>query len=270
MLNISPADFKNLLLGVSAIVTEDQVGTPQCVDVAQLWARVLGYPRFTGNAKDIYSQAGENYIQIPNTPDAVPQAGDIPVWDGKYNAVNDVDGDGHVGVATGNGDTNSFEAVVQNDPLKSDIEVKTYSYDHVIGWLRPKQLPQDQQATMDQLRNDRDKNWNLYQAALQDVSGKESTIQSLNDTITTKNQQIANQQTDIQNLQTQVTNLTTQLESSQLIAKQVPGYQKIAQQAESDRQKALDANATLNKEIIRLQNLRPQGFWNKVLFLLEN
>ncbi len=120
------------------------------------------------------------------------------------------------------------------------------------------------------MRNDRDKNWGLYQASVQDLEKKEATIQSLNDAITTKNQTIANQQGDISNYETQVTNLSTQLESSQLIAKQVPGYQKIAQQAEIDRQKALDANVILNKEIERLKNLRPVGFWNKILFLLDN
>lgn len=150
-----------LLTGVYVRVTADGVDTPQCVDLAQVFNRIIGGPRFTGDAHTIFNQAGTTYTQIPNTPDGVPQAGDIVVWSPAYNG-----GPGHVGIATGKGDTNSFEAFAQNDPLGSDCELKTYAYVDVMGWLRPINLPQDQQTIIDQLRKERDDNWNVYQAEL--------------------------------------------------------------------------------------------------------
>lgn len=134
MLNISLTDFISLLTGVKAIVTADNVGTPQCVDPIQLYARILGAPRFTGNACDIINQAGNNFTQIVNTPTNFPSVGDIVVWSNSYNGVG-----GHVGIATGEINVNTFQVFNQNNPDGSDCEVGTYNYVDVLGWLHPKE-----------------------------------------------------------------------------------------------------------------------------------
>lgn len=153
--------FLSLLNEVYVRVSADNVSTPQCVDLVQLWARVIGSPRFTGNAKDIFNQQGSYYAQIVNTPDNFPQGGDIVIWSGDYNG-----GPGHCGIATGNGDEKTFDCFEQNDPTGVDCRVTTYNYQHVLGWLRPHELPTNQQELIDSLRKQRDDNWNLYQAEI--------------------------------------------------------------------------------------------------------
>lgn len=105
----------------------------QCVDLVQFWSQALGGPRFTGDAKDIAGQTRGFYDWIPNTAEAVPQAGDIVVWEGSYNG-----GPGHVGIATGWGSTNLFEVFEQNNPTGSPAHTSRRNYNHVAGWLRKK------------------------------------------------------------------------------------------------------------------------------------
>ena len=105
----------------------------QCVDLVQYWSQAIGGPLFTGlHAKDMYKQSPNFYTWIANTAAAVPQKGDIVVWSGAYNG-----GDGHIGIATGTGDTKTFEVFEQNDPLGSNSHLKTYTYANVLGWGRP-------------------------------------------------------------------------------------------------------------------------------------
>lgn len=108
----------------------------QCFDLVNKWSTTLGYRPFGGlYASGIYSQPQGNYSQIPNTPDAVPQAGDIIVWNNRYGG-----GFGHTGIATGEGNTSYFESFDQNYPTGSPAHLVRHSYDGVIGWLRPNKL----------------------------------------------------------------------------------------------------------------------------------
>lgn len=107
----------------------------QCVDLVEFWGKLLAAPVLAGDAKDFQDQTLGFYIWIPNTPDNNPRVGDIVVWSGDYN--ND---GGHCGIATGKGDTNTFEVFVQNDPLGANCQLKTYNYTDVVGWLRPPSL----------------------------------------------------------------------------------------------------------------------------------
>lgn len=113
----------------------------QCVDAIKLYAdKVLGlkFGAF-GNAHAYY----DNYTQIPmlyqnftrimNTPDFVPQRGDIVVWNKRRSG-----GNGHVAIATGIGDTKKFHSFDMNwdgkgGPLKEII----HDYTNVSGVLRP-------------------------------------------------------------------------------------------------------------------------------------
>lgn len=125
----------------------DGVAGNQCFDMANYYSWAIGGQPFYGTgAKDIYTQAGTFYTQIPNTPTAVPQKGDIVVWSGALNG-----GWGHVGVSTGVGDINTFQVLEQNDPTNKSCQLKTYNYGYVLGWLHPKVLPTDAGAKYEQL-----------------------------------------------------------------------------------------------------------------------
>lgn len=107
----------------------------QCFDLIQFWAKNLNIPPITGAyAYQIYNTADTKYFtKIPNGPNDVPREGDIIVWSWYYNYAG-----GHTGVATGKGDVWSFECFEQNDPTGSNSHLRTYKYDQVIGWIRPK------------------------------------------------------------------------------------------------------------------------------------
>ena len=76
----------------------------QCFDLVNKYSTEMGYQRFTGlYASGIYNQPGSNYIQVPNSPTAVPQAGDIIVWNNNYGG-----GFGHTAIANGDGNATYF------------------------------------------------------------------------------------------------------------------------------------------------------------------
>jgi len=107
----------------------------QCFDLFQYYNKeVIGGGFVSGvGAKDIWNTYPKNlYTPIRNLPNNKPEKGDVVIWGGGYNG-----GVGHVAIATGRGDINLFEAFAQNDPLGSPSVLRKYSYDHVIGWLRP-------------------------------------------------------------------------------------------------------------------------------------
>jgi len=107
----------------------------QCVDLSNLYIRdVLGLPIIEWtDAKDFPERAGDAYNFIKNTPEAIIERGDIPVWSGSVGY-----GHGHIAVCIQDGDINSFVSFDQNwsTPLRCKIEAHTYQY--IRGWLRKK------------------------------------------------------------------------------------------------------------------------------------
>lgn len=146
--------FKDFLTKYNGTFVEkvDLTNLNQCVDLIIAWVEFLGLPTntFAGlmYAYEMWSPstaaAAQKFDYILNTPDAVPQWGDIVIWDKAYNGTA-----GHVGIATGNfSDTNKFQCFEQNDPTGSNSHLKDYNYNHVIGWLRYKgPLPQSDALT---------------------------------------------------------------------------------------------------------------------------
>lgn len=122
----------------------------QCFDLVVAWLDWLNLPRTFNHlyAYSIYENATDGtksgFDLIPNTPDAIPLEGDVVVWAKSYNGTA-----GHTGIATGEGNTDTFKAFEQNDPTGTVSHVKEYSYDHVIGWLRPKVYEYDEVAQLD-------------------------------------------------------------------------------------------------------------------------
>jgi len=114
----------------------------QCVDLFLAYLdEVLGHgsliPIGINPAYDIYNKVHKwspHSTKIKNTPQALPQYGDVIVWSSGFGPA------GHVGIFL-EGDLNKFTAFVQNDPVKSPSIIKEYTYTKVLGWLRPDNLP---------------------------------------------------------------------------------------------------------------------------------
>ena len=108
----------------------------QCVDLYRQYVQeVVKCPQSPGvsGAKDIWnSYLPEYFERIPNTPDGVPQVGDIMIWGDKYGPY------GHVAVVT-KATLTTFTCFSQNDPTGALCGLKTYrTYSPTLGWLSPK------------------------------------------------------------------------------------------------------------------------------------
>ena len=106
----------------------------QCVDLYRQYVQeVLQVPQSPGvtGAKDIWnSYLTEHYDRVSNSPDGIPEPGDIMIWGSDYGQY------GHVAVITeANKDT--FTCFSQNDPLGALCGLKKYSK-WGLGWLHPK------------------------------------------------------------------------------------------------------------------------------------
>lgn len=131
----------------------------QCFDLAVAFTDFLGIPHYPGNpspfpyanACQIYTDFGDfqkqYFDRISNTPDYIPQKGDIVIWDAELNG-----GAGHVAIATGEGDANTFNSFDQNWSTTNWIpKIVNHNYDlgPVLGCLRLKVTQPSTQPTMD-------------------------------------------------------------------------------------------------------------------------
>lgn len=120
----------------------DPTNPNQCFDLVVAWTDNLGIPRVFPFmfAYQIYTSFGtlqaKYFDRIVNTPDAVPNPGDIVVWGNNYNFAG-----GHTGIYVA-GDVWSLNAFEQNDPMRSVCHIRNYNYNYVLGWLRPKIITQ--------------------------------------------------------------------------------------------------------------------------------
>lgn len=121
----------------------DGVAGVQCVDLVKCYLdEVFGVkPGAWGDAHcyfDNFNSHPEliaNFDRIANTPEFVPQKGDICVWKSSLNS----GGWGHIAIATGEGDTTYFWSHDQNWTGKHDPCTKVkHNYSSFAGVLRPK------------------------------------------------------------------------------------------------------------------------------------
>lgn len=112
----------------------------QCVDLFRFFNKEvleIEQPKGVRGAKDFWGNYDTdnvlqaNFDRIANTPDFVPQSGDIAVfYNGEY---------GHVSICTGeNSDTKVFESFDQNFPYGSACKKVQHNYSNFYGVLRPK------------------------------------------------------------------------------------------------------------------------------------
>lgn len=110
----------------------------QCMDLYnQYQEEVMGVvPKGAEYAKNVWTTYNkDNFVRIANTPDFVPNLGDVAVWgetpSNRY---------GHVSICTGKGDINSFESFDQNwSAAICKYENHNY-FNGFLGVLRPKVL----------------------------------------------------------------------------------------------------------------------------------
>lgn len=129
---------------IGKAVDYDGVSGVQCVDLVKLYLyNVFGIRAGAwGNARDYWLDFNshkimkENFTKIKNTPEFVPQKGDILVWNGDISIKNNY---GHIAIATGEGDTHTFYSYDSNWNKKEMQKVK-HTYFALYGVLRPKNI----------------------------------------------------------------------------------------------------------------------------------
>lgn len=161
----------------------------QCVDsVNQYIKDVLNKTPIIGtNAKDFGTKFNKaEFDWIINTPDAIIEVGDIPVWNGNVGG-----GAGHIAIATQKGTLSSFKSLDQNWSQKERVTLETHDYLNVTGWLRAKGgVNVDTQKIIDELRTARDKNWDLYQNQIKKTQSLETEIDVLDEVIKTTQEKL--------------------------------------------------------------------------------
>lgn len=131
-------NFINEVLGKS--FDYDKVSGVQCVDLIKRYLKEcfnLNVPLGFGNAVDYYVNFSkkklltDNFKRIENTPDFIPEAGDIVVWNEKRGK-----GAGHVAIATGKGDLYTFYSYDLNWNNRKKVQEVRHDYKNVYGVLR--------------------------------------------------------------------------------------------------------------------------------------
>lgn len=131
-------DFVSKYLGKT--IDLDGAYGGQCVDLARFyWKEVCGIsqPKGVTGAKDFWtnfetdSNLNQNFTKVLNTPDGVPESGDVMIWGAKYGPY------GHIAIVT-EANTKTFTCFSQNDPVGTPCSIKTYSnWTQILGWFHP-------------------------------------------------------------------------------------------------------------------------------------
>lgn len=120
----------------------DKVAGIQCVDLIKKYLKEcfeIDVPLGFGNAIDYYTGFEkkkllyENFIKIKNTPEFIPEKGDIFVWNEKRGK-----GAGHIAICTGEGTTSYFYSYDLNWNNKKKVQKVKHDYKNVLGVLRKK------------------------------------------------------------------------------------------------------------------------------------
>ena len=133
--NISTGSNRGAEWALSQIgksIDYDGVYGVQCVDLIKAYYSYLGVNAVKGNGCDYITNAlPSGWQRIKNTPDFIPQPGDIAVWTSAVGG-----GYGHVGIVISGG-LREFVSVDQNWGGKSARKV-THNYSGFWGVIRPK------------------------------------------------------------------------------------------------------------------------------------
>ena len=110
----------------------DKVYGAQCVDLVHYYYAYFGKASYaTGNGCDfVNNKLPDGWTRIKNTPDFVPQPGDIAVWGKELSQY------GHVAIIL-SADAHSFVSMDQNWPRGSACKKVTHNYFKFWGVIRP-------------------------------------------------------------------------------------------------------------------------------------
>ena len=110
----------------------DKVYGAQCVDLVHYYYAYFGKASYaTGNGCDfVNNKLPDGWTRIKNTPDFVPQPGDIAVWGKELSKY------GHVAIIL-SADAHSFVSMDQNWPRGSACKKVTHNYNKFWGVIRP-------------------------------------------------------------------------------------------------------------------------------------
>ena len=115
----------------------DKVSGIQCVDLIKKYLKEcfnIKVPLNSGNAVTYWEDDKKflkDFIKIENTPDFIPEKGDIMVWN-----KNRGKGAGHVSICTGEGDKKEFYSYDLNWNGKKKVQKVKHDYKNVLGVLR--------------------------------------------------------------------------------------------------------------------------------------
>jgi hypothetical protein len=225
-------------------------------------------------AYQVYTEASSNTLQyftlVANTPTGIPPAGALVVFDQSVGPA------GHICVANGIGDTNTFTSTDQNWNGHAYVETVTHSYTGVLGWLVPPLRPTTPTTPtpIDEttLQTNLDACLAQHTELVTQLDQANTTITNLNTASSSKDTQIAKLDAEVSSLKSQVDSANQALDAKTKLADTLPSLQAQLQQAENDRTLALNASETQNRSIAQLKSQlasqRPVGLLNKILFIL--
>ena len=163
----------------------------QCVDLYRQYIQdVIQCPQSPGvtGAKDIWTTYLPEYFdRVTNTPEGIPQEGDIMIWGDTYGQY------GHVAVVL-SGTLTTFTCFSQNDPIGSLCITKKYSsYKPTLGWLHPKKGTSNEQILKDK------------------ISDLETKVATLNEAVASKSLEVNHLRTELEAQERDNLDLSAQL-----------------------------------------------------------
>jgi hypothetical protein len=252
----------------------------QCVDLFRQYVQevlALPQPKGVGGAKDFWTNFDtdqalfENYEKIPNTPDGVPQKGDVVIWNGRAGG-----GYGHVAMFV-EGDVNGFTSFDENWPTLDKCTLTKHNYTNVSGWFHPTN-EMDCETALIEMRASRDKWKNQCEEDkekyAQDIADKTQHIELMQRTMAEQNVQISSLNETIQTstseksllsercvaLEAKIVDMTTSFENQKIVLDRT-----ITDLMEDGRKKV--AELTALKEKCK-SGLEKYSFWEKLMALL--
>jgi hypothetical protein len=227
-------------------VTGSSQAINQCTDLANEYIReVLGLPIIEWtNAQDFPKKClAPQYEYILNTPNGVPNPGNIIIWKSKNNI-------GHIAIFV-NGSANKFNSFDQNFPLGSPCHIQSHTYTtasglNVIGWLRCKQINNSEETMLNEeqkriLQFIEERNLNEGQIRQSGDWIKDDVVNKQTAQIATLSQKVLELDKFTKELEEKITILTSEVTSSNEI------ILKWQQEAKTAKEQASNATAQIQQ-----------------------
>jgi len=211
-------------------VDYDGNGKYWCVDLYRQYCNeVLGLsqsPLVVG-AADIWDTYLKDYFdQIANTPMGIPEKGSIMLWNKNAGG-----GYGHVAIFI-EGDVNSFKSFDQNWPTGSLCHIQGHYYKNILGWLKPKGEPKEEQNVEDK------------------ISDLQTELKSANEALAEKSLEVNNLRTSLETQERDNKDLAEQLLEARTQRNQAVGEKKDLERKVADLEKQI---VSLKSDITSLQ-----------------